>query len=116
MPVRRRFYHGGPSGLKWILPSATTGAKACGDFTPEAAKVCRRDRVYVTTSKDAALLYAVTHERGVVYEVVPLGELEPDVDCDDPELSFCCEKARVVRKVVFPDGARDNALRALMEL
>ena len=59
----------------------------------------RRDRVYVTTSQAAALLYAASVKRGVLYECEPMGGLEPDPDCLVPGLSWQCEKARVIRRI-----------------
>lgn len=90
----QKFYHGGPRGLRKILPSATTGTRS---FTADMSRVCRRDRVYVTTDFSAALLYAACHEQGVIYEVCPVGELTPDIDCRQPGLSFECDFAEIVR-------------------
>jgi hypothetical protein len=96
------YYHGGPQGRSrgaYILPPSITGAMTTADFG--AGSVCDRGKVYVTTSYEAALIYAAGHRRGVVYEVLPVGTLLPDPDCSEPGLSFECEKA-VVRKVIKP--------------
>ena len=98
----KRYYHGGAPGLKIILPSNQTGAPTTADYG--AHGVCRRDRVYITTSMHAALIFAAMHpsDRGVVYEVEPIGALEPDPDYVDAdksgEVSLQCESARVIAK------------------
>jgi rifampin ADP-ribosylating transferase len=57
----------------------------------------RHDRVYVTTDKVAAVMFAALHPSGgSVYVVEPIGELIPDPDCDLPGLSFECERARIL--------------------
>lgn len=38
-----RFFHGGPRGLRQILPPSVTGARSCASYGAEAARVCRRD-------------------------------------------------------------------------
>jgi len=109
------YYHGGPAGRQrgaFILPPAVTGAPTTADFGAEA--VCRRDRVYVTTNQNAALLYAAGHRRGVVYQVEPEGELEVDPDCTLPGLSFQCARARIVRVVKPGPAALDQARRILL--
>lgn len=88
------FYHGGPRGLKKILPSGTTGTRS---YAADLSDVCRRDRVYVTADFGAAVLYAACHERGVVYEVNPVGEMTEDRDCTSAGLSWECEAADIVR-------------------
>ena len=105
MSERLRYYHGGPAGrrlMDWILPPSITGATSTQDVGPDslrdaAARVHRRDRVYVTPNRFAALMFASGHRSPTVYEVVPDGELEPDPDCSDPSLSFACARAQVVR-------------------
>ena len=95
-----RFFHGGPPGLTEILPSAATGAPSGADYGAEG--VCRRDRVYLTTSLSCARAYALfAPVRGLVtvYECEPVGELVPDPDCTEPGLSWQCERATVVRIV-----------------
>ena len=72
--------------------------------------VLREDRVFVTTSRDAALLYASGWRRGVIYEVEPIGLLEPDPDCSMPGLSWQCEKARVLR-IIKPKPAEIGMAR-----
>ncbi len=92
------YWHGGRRGIQrgsYILPPTITKAPSLSEYG--AAEVHRRDRVYVTTSQAAALLYAAGVKNGVIYECDPLGELEPDPDCSIPGLSWQCEKARVIR-------------------
>lgn len=94
------FYHGGRPGIQrgaFLLPPEITKAKSCSEFG--AAGVHRRDRVYVTTVKTAAAMFASGVRRGVIYEVEPIGEIEPDPDCTLPGLSFQCQKARVIRVI-----------------
>jgi len=108
------YYHGGPPGLCRILPPSTTGAKGLGDF---GNPMCRRDRVYVTTDYDAALLFAAGSAAlcAVVYEVTPIGGLAPDPDCYTPGMSWECQEAAVVR-VHRPKKKRlARALAVLLE-
>ncbi len=98
----QRYYHGGPAGRSrgaYLLPPSITGAPSSSDFGAEA--VHRRDRVYLTIDYRAALLFAAGSRFGVVYEVEPIGPIEPDPDCDTPGLSFECERARI-RRIIKP--------------
>lgn len=102
MTNKKLFWHGGPSGRQrgaLLLPPSVTGSKSVSDLVPN--NVHRRDRVYVTTSYKAALIYAAGFRKGVVYLVEPVGDLEQDPDCYDPTLSFQCGRARVL-KVIKP--------------
>jgi hypothetical protein len=110
-----KYYHGGAAGLRVggsILPPTITGVRAAIDSVPEAEPlrqqgelVARRDRVYITADLDAARLFAALHPDGTakrggdVYEVEPLGEVEPDPDCLTPGYSWRCERARILRIV-----------------
>jgi len=108
-----RYFHGGPAGiplLDWIQPPSVTGRVSSQEVGPDdlrarARAVHRQDRVYVTTERAAAALFASGHRNGSVYEVEPAGDLEPDPDCSLAGLSFACLRARVVR--VFPMSERD---------
>lgn len=99
MDQDRKYYHGGPRGIwpRKILPPEITDAPSTAEFG--AHGICRRDRVYVTTSYEAAQVFAsfCPGGRGAVYEVLPIGELEDDPDCTVPGLSYCCRAARIVR-------------------
>lgn len=100
--MSERYYHGGPPGLKSfdkILPSSVTGANSTADYND----VCRRDRVYVTTSIEHATVFAAMHpsRRGCVYRVKPLGKIVADPDCNEPGLSWECEYATVISAVAY---------------
>lgn len=93
-----KYFHGGPIGRQrgaFLLPPAVTRSASCSDYCDH--EVHRKDRVYVTTDEAAALLYACASKNGVIYEVEPIGELEPDPDCSMSGLSFQCQKAKVLR-------------------
>jgi hypothetical protein len=115
------YYHGGKGGLRvgmFILPPALTGAASTASYGAE--KVCRRDRVYVTTSDAAALLFGALHYsmKGCVYEVEPIGELvtDPDAnaDADGAFISFECERARILKvRRIYP-SVRDDILKSIL--
>jgi hypothetical protein len=93
---REKWYHGGPGSLAKILPPTITHALGQEYFGNNSA---RRDRIYLVNSYPAAALYAGAWPDGVVYEVVPEGDLEADTDfCDngDATRSMCCASARIV--------------------
>lgn len=105
------YFHGGPAGLTGglVLPPSETGVEPCN-------RVSRRDRVYVVTQEEDALLYAVLHPSGSgkVYLVEPIGALAPDPDCKVEGLSFECERARVVSVWRVPSsGDRRRLLKSL---
>ena len=98
-----KYYHGGPIGLKkgnFLLPPNITKRPSLSDYG--AAGVHRRDRVYVATDINAAAMYAACHKNGVIYECEPHGTIEPDPDCTQPDLSFQCERAKVVKVIKIP--------------
>jgi hypothetical protein len=113
-----RYWHGGQRGLRvgdFILPPSDTNAKhTIADYGTVAAGVARRDRVYVGTDENVAILYAATHPSGGgVYEVKPVGELTPDVDCDAPGLSWECERALIVSARDLSSKTRNRVIRAI---
>jgi len=113
--VSTAYWHGGPRGLSgWILPPARTGAPSTADFGAEG--VCRRDRVYLTTERVAAEMFAsmCPAERVSVYLVEPVGELEADPDVDEPGLSFQAEKARILREFPMIHARRAAFIAATM--
>lgn len=115
MSGEKIYYHGGSPGIKcgeFILPPTATGAKSLADYGAEG--VCRRDRVYITTIYEAAVMFAAGIKDGMVYECVPSGILEPDPDCIDPGVSFQCEKAMVIRCIKPRQEEKDIALAALL--
>lgn len=106
------YYHGGPEGLTEVLPPSVTGMPSCADY--DDTGVIRRDRVYIITVAGEAedfAMFAPTRGDVCVYEVVPVGAVEPDPDCLVPGVSFCCEAARVVRVVKhISSSSRHRAL------
>lgn len=99
------YYHGGVPGLargQRVLSARLAGVRStasCG-----AHGVCDPERVYVTTDRAAAVMFASMHPsgRGRVYRVEPLGRLEPDPDCSAQGLSFSCDAALVVERLRVP--------------
>jgi len=91
------FYHGGPRGLRMILPPETTGARSIA--AEINSRVCSRSRIYVTTDYAAAVMYASVVERGTVYEVRPVGPIEHDPDCSTIGLSYQCLAAKITREL-----------------
>lgn len=110
-------YHGGVPGLKigeLVLPPTETGAMSSSDFG--ACHVHRRDRVYVSSDPLGAAIFAALHPsgKGCVYEVRPLGDIEPDPDCDQPGLSWQCERATVLRRVRVPRKYLNHVRREML--
>lgn len=111
-----RYYHGGVGGLRvgdLVLPPSETGAPCASDYG--AAGVHRRDRVYVATDPQAALLWGALRPGplGCAYRVEPIGELEPDPDCSEPGLSFTCPRARVLAVRAITPKERRRVRKAL---
>lgn len=115
-----RFYHGGVKGLNvgdQILPPWITGTSAllqiARELDPNGPQ--RDDKVYVTTDKEAAKLYASAYPNGDVYQVIPSDDIEHDPDCLVPGLSYQCSWAKVkmvvVRDVAF---SMDRLIKAGM--
>lgn len=108
------YYHGGRPGRKLgenLLPPSITRVQCLSDYG--AAGVHLRNRVYVTTDQSAALIYAAGWPDGVIYEVEPIGELEPDPDCTLDGLSYQCQRARVLRVIRVSRSGLDAARHAL---
>lgn len=102
--LTQRYYHGGVRGLKKgdkIQPPTITGNSTllqyARELSPDGPQ--REDRVYLTTDKKAARLYASVMPRGDVYEVIPDGELEDDPDCKVVGLSYQCTSATIKRVI-----------------
>jgi hypothetical protein len=112
------YFHGGRPGLRpgmFILPPTITKAASCSDYG--AAEVHRRDRVYLCTKPEGALIYAVMHPsgRGEVYQAEPIGEVEADPDWSGPAgVSVQVPKARVLRVFHVPPTVRRVALAQLL--
>ncbi|MET9819621.1 hypothetical protein [Streptomyces sp. NPDC006355] len=98
-----RYFHGGVPGLvrgDLLLPPVVTGVERT--LTADVLAMggqARRDRVYVTTGREVARVYAALRPDGALYEVEPVGELEADPDCQVAGVSYECPAARVVRVV-----------------
>lgn len=111
-----KYYHGGEPNLKigsCVLPPDQTQAGTQADWGNEK---CLRDKVYVTSDYQAALLYAAGHPsgKGMLYEVTPIGDLAHDEDCDEIGLSFVCNSAKINRRWKLRGATRRKVLRALV--
>src|SRR5918992_5969369 len=122
MPGTRKLYHGGAPGLvpgQALYPPSLTGARSCAEFDAEH---CRSDRVYLTTDQADAVVYAALAPisgRGDVYEVEPLGDLEPDPPGDLRTSSYSAPAATVVavvRRGVSLDEAAASIAAVILEL
>ena len=82
------YFHGGPAGLRGRLaPPSQTGVRGCADLAAEgglSVAHVRRDRVFLTTRYDLAVLFAAGHRRPMVYVVTPDSAPEPDPDWAGP--------------------------------
>lgn len=108
------YYHGGRPGIQrgaFLLPPNITKARSCSEFG--AASVHRMDRVYITTSLAAAMMFAAGQRGGEVYQVEPLGDIEPDPDCHTPGLSYQVPKARVLRTIRLTNAQKQAAMAML---
>ncbi|MFI1165589.1 hypothetical protein ACH4UM_18735 [Streptomyces sp. NPDC020801] len=100
-----RYFHGGIPDLKpgnLVLPPDITGtSRTLAEYSEQLADSdhVRRDRVYITTGRDVAKVYAAFYPDGALYEVEPDGETVPDPDCSVPGVSFECPAARVLRVI-----------------
>jgi len=97
------YWHGGAPGLSVgdvILPPSTTGTPhiLCAYMGDEGERPgWRRDRVYVTTRREVAVVFAALFlGGGAVYLVHPSKPLEPDPDSPDLNTSQACLAARVL--------------------
>jgi hypothetical protein len=102
LETNKKYYHGGVRGLKKgdkLLPPCTTGKSTLLEYSKEIDPNGdqRDDRVYLTTYKKMAKLYAAMFPRGDVYEVIPDGQLEDDPDCLKPGLSYQCTSGTIKR-------------------
>ena len=97
----KKYYHGGIPGLNKgdiLLPPLVTGKSTLLEYSreidPNGAQ--QNDRVYITTDKLAADMFAFVYPNGDTYKVVPIGDLENDPDCLEDGLSFQCSQAKVI--------------------
>ncbi len=115
-PLDCPYFHGGAPKLRAgseVLPPNTTGAKSLASYG--ANGVCRRDRIYITPSIEAAMLYAGMHPsgKGQIYTVRPVGEIEDDPDCNEPGISFSCERATILGFVPITNNDRKRVQKAM---
>lgn len=109
--IKTIYWHGGRPGIRRggvLLPPSITKVPSLSEYG--AAGVHRRDRVYVTIRREVALMYAAGVRNGVLYQCVPIGDIDPDPDCLDPGLSWQCSMARVLR-VINPREAEIELVR-----
>lgn len=113
------YFHGGVPDLgpgDLILPPDESGSPTTADYG--AALVCRRDRVYLGSDVSIAVVYTAMHpsNRGGLYEVEPIGDVEPDPDwAGEPGLSVAAPRARVVA-VIDPETAVEGGTIAELRL
>lgn len=86
----------------------------------EAAGTTRAagDAVYVTTERTLAETYAATTggPTAWVYEVEPLGGLEPSPSIiPGPTVSYTCDAARIIRRYTISNARRRRLRRAVAE-
>lgn len=53
---------------------------------------------------------------GTVYEVEPVGDVVSDPDCNEPGLSFECERAKVIRVFEVKGSTRAKIRRNAVKL
>lgn len=117
-----KFYHGGvpyKSTGQYLLCPEVTGVLSSASFAPlgfSSGALARRDRVYVTTKIQDAILFSSFHPsgHGMVYECIPEGCLDDDPDCQVTAEAFECERALIVRRVRVKASTR-RKLRRLAE-
>ena len=98
------YWHGGPRITgDMVLPPDVTGKGRSGDHG-----------VHVTTDRSLAEAYASTCRHGWVYEVEPVGMLEPVPSLVAPV--FRCQRARIVRRYTVPAIVRDAYRAAIIPL
>ncbi|HYT52668.1 MAG TPA: NAD(+)--rifampin ADP-ribosyltransferase [Gaiellaceae bacterium] len=122
MPAACKLYHGGVSGLapgQALYPPSLTGTRSCADFDTAH---CRSDRVYLTTDQADAAVYAALAPlggRGDVYEVEPLGALEPHPPgglCTSSYAAPAATVVAVVRRGTSLDEAAASIAAFMLEL
>ena len=99
------WYHGGPRiDGDWVLPPAKTGVESTDSLARDHGwdvTKTRSDRVFITTSYAAAVMFSAGHAKPWVYVVAPTGPVHPDPDFDDDgtDVSAMCLQARIVRRL-----------------
>ena len=107
----RRYFHGGRAGFKAILPPSVSGAEQNG-VVPDSVR--RKDRVYITTDVATAILWASRQSSPMLYEVEPEGAIEADPDHKGVDVSFQCEKAKIVAFHTIPEETLQQARSVLL--
>jgi hypothetical protein len=115
--MKKKYFHGGGRGLyvgDYILPQTETGVSGMGGFNNPN---CRKDRVYVTPSIDAARYFGSGSQgKEIVYEVVvPEGDLEPDIDDPVVGRSFACPKAKIIAIHKIPGKVIKKHQKAMLK-
>jgi hypothetical protein len=110
----KKYYHGGPCGLKEILPPSVTGALSCSDLEAMGGPPPgphRKDRIYIVTSKKFAEYFASLspHKEVSVYLVEPEG-LEHDPDCKTPGFGFQALRGKVLAEWPMRRSKREKLL------
>jgi hypothetical protein len=110
-----RYLHGGKAGLKvgaYLLPPAVTGVEQNG-VVPDHVR--RKDRVYITTDPNTAIVWATGCHASHFYEVEPEGELTDDPDHKGQGISFECKKAKIVSVHPISVETQKKARAALLK-
>lgn len=98
-------FHGGLAGLRpgdLLLPPSVTGVPRGPLWEGRTIDGYRPDRVYLSTSRPIAEMFAAFHPRGAagrygdVYLAEPIGDLEPDASSAGSGISWQAPQARIV--------------------
>lgn len=111
--VKERYFHGGNRKLHvndYLLPPATTKAEVQGGWQNPNY---RNDRVYLTTDRETAQIYASAAPKPIVYEVTP-EDIEPDPDFPN-SVSIACTKARIIAIHKIPGKVVKKNKRRLLQ-
>jgi hypothetical protein len=110
-----RYLHGGKADLKvgaCLPPPSVTGVAQNG-VVPDDVR--RKDRVYITTDRNTAIVWATACGASHFYEVEPKGELTDDPDHKGKGVSFECEKAKIVAIHPISPETQKKAREALLK-
>ena len=104
------YWHGGRQIVgDLVLPPVASGVAPRGEDTSG-------EHVYVSSDRHLALMYACTAERGWLYEVEPVGDLEQDpTSILEPGKALRCRQARIVRRFK-PSRAQVAEARTIINL
>lgn len=104
-PDTRTYWHGGIHGLEvgdLLLPASEHAAPAPVTVDSSLRPMYLSTRVYVTTDRDLALMYAARYPqrlRGTLYQVTPTPPIDPDPEWyDRPPLTWWAQWERAARK------------------